>query len=210
MGSTATITGDIRTKADPSDVQLYYFMKNRDGNIVVNGITNPSSDLKFQITLSKSDTSKLSDGPNQLKLFAISNTALKPDIYTTSIIGLPSQLVDEEPAKPSEPIEQSDISIAIKHKKKVTLLAVKNEDEKPVFGVEIKITDGSIKFVKARGWDRERVDQSTVIVQTADRPIDSGKSLIVLMIVDNKEALYEWSAFNNDGITIASGNASVR
>ncbi len=210
MGSTAIITGDIRTKADPSDVKLYYFMKNRDGNIVVNGITNPSSDLKFQITLSKSDTSKLSNGPNQLKLFAISNTALKPDIYTTSIIGLPSQLVDEEPAKPSEPIKQSDISIAIKHKKKVTLLAVKNNDEKPVFGVEIKITDGSIKFVKARGWDRDRVDQSTVIVQTADRPIDSGKSLIVLMIVDNKESPYEWSAFNNDGIKIASGNASVR
>jgi peptide/nickel transport system substrate-binding protein len=210
MNSAVTIAGDIQTRADPEDVQVYYFMKNRDGSIVVNGIVKPSPDGKFKIELSKGDTAKLSAGPNQLKLFAISNVALKPDIYTTSIIGLPSQLVDEEPVKPSEPTEQSDISIAIKHKKKVTLLAVKNEDEKPVFGVEIKITDGSIKFVKARGWDRERVDQSTVIVQTADRPIETGKSLIVLMIVDNKEALYEWSAFNNDGTTMASGNASVR
>ena len=94
----------------------------------------------------------------------------------------------------------------MKHKKKVTLFAVKNNEEEPVFGVEIKIIDGNIKFVKARGWDRDRVDQSTVIVQTTDRPINTGKSLIGILIVDNKDVPYKWSAFDKNGSKIANGN----
>ena len=94
----------------------------------------------------------------------------------------------------------------MKHKKKVKLIVVKNNDEEPVFGVEIKITDGNIKFVKARGCDRDRVDQSTVIVLTIDRPINARKSLIVILIVDNKDASYEWSAFDKNGSKIANGN----
>lgn len=90
-GSDVTISGDIKTEGDLNDVQLFYFIKNSEGNIVVKGMTKPSSDGKFQIELSKSDTPKLSSGSNQLKLFAISNLALKPDIYTTSIIGLASE-----------------------------------------------------------------------------------------------------------------------
>lgn len=97
MGSPVTIAGDIQTRADHSDVQVYYFMKNKDGNIVVNGVVRPSSDGKFPISLSESQTSMLSPGPNQLKLFAVSDLALKPDIYTTSIIALPSQVVEEKP-----------------------------------------------------------------------------------------------------------------
>lgn len=203
-GSSAMITGSIQTKADPRDVELYYFMKDRDGRIAVNGVIKPTSDGKFMIELSKDDTRKLSEGPNQLKLFAISNAALKPDIYTTSIIGLPSDMVDQEQQMPAP-----DISLAVKHKKKVTLMAVKNNDDVPVYGVEIKIIDGSIRFVKARAWDRDRVDQSTVTVQTLEHPIEPGRSLILLLIVDNKESSYEWKAFDKNKLNIASGILTV-
>lgn len=91
-GSPLAIAGDIKSEADPSEVQIYYFMKNMNDSIVVSGKTKPSSDRKFQIDLTGDDTSKLSTGPNQLKLFAVSDLALKPDLYTTSFIGLPSQL----------------------------------------------------------------------------------------------------------------------
>lgn len=91
-GSPLAIAGNIKSEADPSEVQIYYFMKNMNDSIVVSGKTKPSSDRKFQIDLSGDDTSKLSTGPNQLKLFAVSDLALKPDLYTTSFIGLSSQL----------------------------------------------------------------------------------------------------------------------
>lgn len=100
IGSPVTITGDIQTRSDPNDVQLYYFIKNNQGNMVVSGITTPSSDGRFNIELSGSDTSKISTGPNQFKLFAISNLALKPDIYTTSIIGLASEVTTPTPTAP--------------------------------------------------------------------------------------------------------------
>lgn len=204
VGAAAKITGNVIIAGSSStDLQLHYFLKDSKGNTALSGTLQPSSDGKFQINLSEADTTKLSSGANELKLFAISNFALKPDIYTTSIIGLPSKQItppDEELAK------QLDIFLAMKHKKKVTLIAVKNNDEEPVFGVQIKITDGNIKFVKARGWDRDRVDQSTVIVQTTDRPINTGKSLIVILIVGNKDASFEWGAFDKNGSKIAKGD----
>ncbi len=105
MGSTVAIEGAIQTKADPSNVQLYYFMKDMDGNIVIDGMIRPSSNGNFQIELSESDTSRLSTGPNQLKLFAISNLALKPDIYTTSIIAVASEPTPTAPTPtPTTPI----------------------------------------------------------------------------------------------------------
>tara|TARA_Y100000780_G_scaffold227791_1_gene244159 strand:- start:2098 stop:5082 length:2985 start_codon:yes stop_codon:yes gene_type:complete len=110
-GSTIAITGEIQIETDPSNVQIFYFMKNMDGNIIVSDMIKPSSNGKFQIELSKSDTTKLSSGPNQLKLFAISNDALKPDIYTTSIIGLksestPASIPTPIPSRASDPTEQ--------------------------------------------------------------------------------------------------------
>lgn len=87
-GSDALISGDVKIDGDPSkDVKVYHFLKNSNGNVVVRGDVSPSSDGKFQINLSKDDTMKLSAGTNELKLLAISNLALKPDVYTTSIIG---------------------------------------------------------------------------------------------------------------------------
>ncbi|MFQ5969748.1 MAG: ABC transporter substrate-binding protein [Nitrososphaerales archaeon] len=208
VGSATKITGNAIIAGSPStDLQLHYFLKDSKGNPALSGRVQPSSDGKFEINLSEADTTRLSSGANELKLFAVSNFALKPDIYTTSIIGFPSQRItppDEEPPK------QLDISLAMKHKKKVSLVAVKNNSDEEIFGVQMEIDDGKIRFVKARGWDRDRIDQSTVIVQTDDRPIKPGRSLIMILIVNNKDASYEWSAFDKNSSKIAIGNVVPR
>jgi peptide/nickel transport system substrate-binding protein len=40
----------------------------------------------YEITLNSSDTSKLQEGPNLLKIFANTNDAIRPDIFTTPIL----------------------------------------------------------------------------------------------------------------------------
>ena len=100
----------------------------------------------------------------------------------------------------------TDISVAMKHKKKTSLVAVKNNGDEEIFGVQMKINDGKIRFVKARGWDRDRIDQSTVIVQTSDRPIKPEKSLIILMVVDNKASSFEWTVLDTAGNMMAKGD----
>jgi len=87
--SEAVISGHVSVEGDPStDAMLYYFLKNRNGNMVINGNVTPAANGSFQVSLSKNETRNLSVGPYELKLLAISNFALKPDIYTTSIVGL--------------------------------------------------------------------------------------------------------------------------
>jgi len=98
-----------------------------------------------------------------------------------------------------------DVSIAMKHKKKVTLIAVKNTGDEPIYGFKIKFMDSTIKFAKAKGWDREKVDTSAIMVKTSDKPLSPGKSLLVILIVDNKDAPYAWSALNAAGKEIATG-----
>jgi hypothetical protein len=91
----------------------------------------------------------------------------------------------------------------------VTLISVKNNDELPLFGVKLKTEDGSIKFVKARGWDRDRIDQSTVMVGTDNRPITASTSIIIILISDNQTISLEWSALSKAGNEIAKGVASL-
>lgn len=119
----------------------------------------------------------------------------------------------EEPQVPSsiEEEKQSEIniSVAMKEKKRITLVAVKNPDDVPVYAVKVKSTDANIKFIKARHWDRERVDQNTVIVQTADRPLAKG-TLILLLIIDKKGSGLEWSAIDDMGVQITAGSVLPR
>ncbi|MFQ5920579.1 MAG: hypothetical protein ACE5JV_01010 [Nitrososphaerales archaeon] len=110
--------------------------------------------------------------------------------------------VQEEPAQP-------EISVAIKHKKKVSLVAVKNGSSDEVFGLELKIDDGTIRYVKARGWDRERLDQSTIMINTGERPIKPGGSLVIILIVDNKSSSFEWTALG-EANTLSAGNVMPR
>ncbi len=127
---------------------------------------------------------------------------LSPDsaILTSSLEQKKSPQVTQTPDK------QLHISVAIKQKKKVTLVAVKNDDDEPVFGFKIKIMEGNIKFAKARSWDRDRIDQNTVIVKTNDKPIDRGRSMIIILVTDNPNASYEWAALDKNNNEIARGN----
>ncbi len=124
------------------------------------------------------------------------------------------QLVKDAKALESVLIEETakklDISVTVKQKKKVTLISVKNNDELPLFGVKLKMEDGSIKFVKAGGWDRDRIDQSTVMLDTDDRPITTGTSMIIMLISDNQTVSLEWSALSKAGNEIAKGIASIK
>lgn len=103
------------------------------------------------------------------------------------------------------PSEQSDISVSMKHKKKVTLVSVKNNGDEEIFAVQMKIKDGKITFVKVRGWDRDRVDQSTVIV-LSNKPLRPGQSLILMLVVDNKGSGMEWTAFDASRNMVSKGD----
>lgn len=105
---------------------------------------------------------------------------------------------------------KTTVDVAIKHKKKVTLLAVKNNGDEEIFGIQIKIDDGKITFVKARGWDRERIDEGTIILQTSDRPIMPGKSLIMMLVIDNPASSFEWTAFDSSSNMIAKGDVILK
>jgi phosphate ABC transporter phosphate-binding protein len=106
---------------------------------------------------------------------------------------------------PSLAQAQDDISIAMKHKKKTTLIAVKNAGDEPIYGFKIKFMDSNIKFAKAKGWDREKVDAGAIMVKTNDKPLGPGKSLLTILIVDDQNAAYTWSAVNAAGKEIATG-----
>jgi peptide/nickel transport system substrate-binding protein len=73
-----------------SDAIVNYFISNKDDKVVVQGLAKPASaDNKsgaYNIVLRENDTSKLSVGPNTLKIFANSREAFKPDIYTTILM----------------------------------------------------------------------------------------------------------------------------
>ena len=61
--------------------------------------------------------------------------------------------------------------------------------------------------MKARGWDRDKIDQSTVVVYASDKPIKPGKSLIILMVVDNKASFFEWIVLDTAGNMMTKGDA---
>ncbi len=125
--------------------------------------------------------------------------ALVTSLYTTLSL---EQAAAEEP-------KDSGISVAVKHKKKVSLLAVKNNGSEEIFGVRIDIENGKIKSVSARGWDRDRIEMNAVIVQTGDKSLLPGRSMIILLIVDNKDSPLGWAVFGKNNHTIASSGPEM-
>jgi peptide/nickel transport system substrate-binding protein len=88
-GEELVIKGNVSVEGDPSkDVNIYYFIKDKDGKVVKQGSVKPNTDGSFTIRLDKDDTYMLSLGSNEVKILAVSNLALKPEFYTTSIIGI--------------------------------------------------------------------------------------------------------------------------
>jgi peptide/nickel transport system substrate-binding protein len=68
---------------------VYYFISNRDGRTVISGnTTSPDRNGTYNINIPKSETAALSTGPSLLKIFAVSNTAYRPDVHTTTLIAV--------------------------------------------------------------------------------------------------------------------------
>lgn len=97
------------------------------------------------------------------------------------------------------------ITVNLKYTKKSIVLAVKNESNTPIAGIKFKVIDGNIKFVKARGWDREKVDASTVIIQAHNKPISLGQTIIIMLLADRIYLDLEWTAFDSAHHTISTG-----
>ena len=91
------------------DSTVYYFVTNSDGKVVVQGNEKVIGGSN-QITITPQQTSLFGTGANDLKLFAISESALRPDIFRTSFLGVktegainPQQLNPESSILSSEP-----------------------------------------------------------------------------------------------------------
>ena len=81
---------------------IYYYFINADNKVVASG-TKKSENDKIDITLSNDKTTLFSVGANDLKIFSVSDSALRPDIFRTSFLGIkgeytaPSETLNIEP-----------------------------------------------------------------------------------------------------------------
>ena len=71
---------------------IYYYFINPDNKVVASG-TKKSENNKIDITLSKDQTALFSVGANDLKIFSVSDSALRPDILRTSFLGIRGEYV---------------------------------------------------------------------------------------------------------------------
>jgi len=73
-----------------NDAVVNYFISNKDDRVVVQGAAKPAAAANklgtYNIVLRENDTSKLSVGPNTLKILTNSREAFKPDIYSTVLL----------------------------------------------------------------------------------------------------------------------------
>jgi peptide/nickel transport system substrate-binding protein len=93
MGQSTPIKVNIELSGQPSNnVTVNYFVSNKDGIVVARGEAQPESPGQFNIDLTSEMTAKLSPGPNQIKIFATSNEALRPDISSSTILAAPGAL----------------------------------------------------------------------------------------------------------------------
>jgi hypothetical protein len=100
----------------------------------------------------------------------------------------------------------------MKQTKRVTLLSVRNNGESTIHSVEVKNPDGTIRLIKAKGWDGEQLDPSTfkVKVSTNDRPIKRGGNLILLILTENFGSSLQWNVGDSIGKVLASGTVKER
>jgi hypothetical protein len=93
MGQSTPIRVSVDVGGQPSsNVTVNYFVSNKDGIVVARGEAQRESPGQFNINLTSDMTAKLSPGPNQIRIFAISNEALRPDISSSTILAAPGAL----------------------------------------------------------------------------------------------------------------------
>ena len=79
-----------------NDAIVDYFLSDTDGKVILSGQAEPAGKRSntplshqqgvYEFSLNSSDTSKLKLGPNSLKIFANSEEAFRPDIFTMPLI----------------------------------------------------------------------------------------------------------------------------
>jgi peptide/nickel transport system substrate-binding protein len=90
IGQPTSATVNVEVAGQPStNVTVNYFVSNKDGILVIRGEGQHENASQFRIDLTADMTSKLSPGPNQIKIFATSNEALRPAIYKNTILAVP-------------------------------------------------------------------------------------------------------------------------
>jgi hypothetical protein len=90
MGQPTPIRVNVQVAGEPSNnVTVNYFVSNKDGMVVARGEAQPGSAGQFNIDLTPDMTAMLSQGPNTIKIFAVSNEALRPDISSSTILAAP-------------------------------------------------------------------------------------------------------------------------
>jgi peptide/nickel transport system substrate-binding protein len=90
MGQPTSLMVNVEVAGQPSsNATVNYFVSNKDGIVVIRGEGQQDSTGQFRIDLTADMTSKLSPGPNQVKIFATSNEALRPAISSNTILVVP-------------------------------------------------------------------------------------------------------------------------
>ncbi|MGA7007711.1 MAG: hypothetical protein WBY28_11600, partial [Nitrososphaeraceae archaeon] len=91
IGQPYSFETRILVNGSPSNnVTVVYFVSDKDGKMLVQGNAEKTDQMgHYVVHLSGNQTKHLSEGPNEFKMFVQSYDALKPDIFATTIIGLP-------------------------------------------------------------------------------------------------------------------------
>jgi peptide/nickel transport system substrate-binding protein len=90
MGQATPIVVNVQVGGEPSsNVTVNYFVSNSAGAVVARGEAQQRTSGQFSIDLTSEMTAKLSPGPNTIKIFAVSNEALRPDITSSTILAAP-------------------------------------------------------------------------------------------------------------------------
>jgi peptide/nickel transport system substrate-binding protein len=90
MGQPTSVNVNVEVAGQPSsNATVNYFVSNKDGIVIIRGEAQHEKTGQFHIDLTTEMTSKLSPGPNQIKIFATSNEALRPAISSNTILAVP-------------------------------------------------------------------------------------------------------------------------
>jgi len=162
---------------------------------------------------------KITKDKKELREFTLTSRGGEP--VTKTFDGYSIKLVSVEPYPTStDKLEKDDyvvtlaissveqeqkVSVALKIKEKISLLAIKNTSNSDIHSVKIAVDDSDIKFVKTRGWSKEAVDSNTVVVKTTDRPITKGHIMVILLVLEDRYAEITWTVFDAKDAIIESG-----
>lgn len=165
-GDEASIEGSINYAGDYSDVSIFYFLKDGNGNIVVQGDTTADNNGSFVIELSSIDTAKLSEGSNELKVMAISNKALKPDIRSVSLIAVGNIMEFKQIV-----VDEQDFEVGIMLEGEVSDITIEQESNSIILSVE-PIKDGVLEIALPRELiDAKEDDTDKPFIVTVDNNI---------------------------------------